>query len=119
MHQVIEAMINEAGQVFLKQPARFPEARRALVIILDDSTLPPETVSGRPTPGELRSEGATRYRIESALVAGGMGQTFIGTDTQSGRTVCIKRLRDGIRSNVIDQEWRSLARVNSRYVVRF
>ena len=117
MHQVLEAMIDETGQVLLKQPARFPQARRALVIVLDDSTLPAD-VETRPGAAaehqnQDQNQGTGRYRIDKPLQAGGMGQTFVGTDTHSGRTVCIKRLRSGIRSNLIDQEWRSLARVDS------
>src|SRR5262245_419884 len=41
MHQVIEALVDEAGRVFLVEPVRFLEKRRALVIVLDDT--PPWT----------------------------------------------------------------------------
>src|SRR5262249_13447216 len=66
-----------------------------------------------------QSEGVTRYRIDRPLGEGGMGQAFVGTDLQTGRTVCVKRLRPGVRGELIVQEWRSLSRVDSRYVVRF
>jgi hypothetical protein len=36
MNQQVEAIIDEKGQVRLLKPLRFPTARRALVLILDD-----------------------------------------------------------------------------------
>lgn len=119
MHQVIEALIDETGRVFLTEPVRFADKRRALVIVLDDTA----TVDPNPTkssvPSTKPSEPACRYRVERPLGAGGMGQTFLGTDLQAGRTVCIKQLRPGLGSQLIVQEWRSLSRVDSRFVVRF
>jgi serine/threonine-protein kinase len=116
MHQVLEALIDENGRVFLAEPALFAGTRRALVIVLDDGTAPP--ITRTPVPCQ-QSEGVTRYRIERPLGEGGMGQAFVATDLQTGRTVCVKRLRPGLREELIVQEWRSLSRVDSRYVVRF
>src|SRR4051812_43567803 len=116
--QVLEALVDEAGRVFLHEPARFARPRRALLIVLDDEMTPAPNRIPAFIPG-LQHEGARRYRIDQPLGAGGMGQTFLGTDTHTGRTVCIKRLRAGFRNEIIVQEWRSLSRVDSPYVVRF
>jgi serine/threonine protein kinase len=119
MHQVIEALIDETGRVFLAEPIRLPEKRRALLIVLDDTTTVDPFRTKSFVPNATPSEDECRYRIERPLAAGGMGQAFVGTDLQTGRTVCIKRLRPGLRGEVLVQEWRSLSRVDSRYVVRF
>jgi serine/threonine-protein kinase len=116
MHQVLEALIDENGRVFLAEPARFAGSRRALVIVLDEGTAPAATRTYVPRE---QGEGASRYRIDRPLGVGGMGQAFVGTDITTNRTVCIKRLRPGVRGEHIVQEWRSLSRVDSRYVVRF
>jgi serine/threonine protein kinase len=118
MHQVLEALVDEAGRVYLSEPVRLTERRRALVIVFDE-----ESSLGQIQTGNLHAGvsivGAARYRIDRPLGQGGMGQTFVGTDIHSGQTVCIKRLRPGMRGALIVQEWHSLSRVDSRFVVRF
>jgi serine/threonine protein kinase len=118
MHQVIEAVIDETGRVFLTEPVRFPEKRRALVIVLDD-TAAVDPFRTNSVPSTKASEGGFRYRIDRPLGAGGMGLTYLGTDLQTGQTVCIKQLRPDLGSALILQEWKSLSRVDSRFVVRF
>lgn len=119
MHQVIEALVDKTGRVFLSQPVEFSEIRRALVIVLDNSPPldPYRTKSFESGISSIEAE--CRYRIEKPIAAGGMGQAFLGTDLQTGRIVCIKRLRPDLRGDILIHEWRSLSRVDSRYVVRF
>ncbi len=45
MSQNVEAIIDEQGQVRLLRPLRFPTARRAMVMILDDDPLESARVS--------------------------------------------------------------------------
>jgi hypothetical protein len=45
MNQSVEAIIDEQGQVRLLRPLRFPTARRAMVMILDDDPLESARVS--------------------------------------------------------------------------
>lgn len=40
MYQAFEATIDALGNIRLKESLQLPEARRALVIVLDDSTQP-------------------------------------------------------------------------------
>ena len=49
MSQNVEAIIDEQGQVRLLRPLRFPTARRAVVMILDDDPLESARVS-EPAP---------------------------------------------------------------------
>ncbi len=51
MSQNVEAIIDEQGQVRLLRPLRFPTARRAVVMILDDDPLESVRVS-EPTLAE-------------------------------------------------------------------
>lgn len=118
MHQVLEALIDETGRVFLAEPTRFAGIRRALVIVLADAPAAAPDRTRTYTP-EQPAEGAARYRIDRPLGEGGMGQAFVGSDLRTGRAVCVKRLRFGVRDTIIAQEWQSLARVDSPYVVRF
>ncbi|MBS0265542.1 MAG: serine/threonine protein kinase [Planctomycetes bacterium] len=119
MNQVIEALIDETGRIFLTEPVQTTVKRRALVIVLDDETLVGPYQGKTFVPNAPPRESNSRYRIERPLAAGGMGQAFVGTDDQTGRKVCIKRLRPDTQSEILVQEWRSLSRVDSRYVVRF
>ncbi|HRG55997.1 MAG TPA: hypothetical protein PLG56_08165 [Lacunisphaera sp.] len=45
MSQSVEAIIDEQGEVRLLRPLRFPTARRAMVVILDDDPLESARVS--------------------------------------------------------------------------
>lgn len=110
MHKVIEAMIDETGRVLLSEPFHSEQRQRALVIVLDD-----DTIANSANPNNAVS----RYELGTQLGAGGMGEAFVGKDRQSGQKVCIKRLRPGLGYHLLDQEWRSLARVESKYVVRY
>lgn len=116
MHQVIEAIIDELGRVILSEPLELSGNRRALVIVLDDSAISPSSTR-HWLPGALQSEGVNRYRIEKPLSTSGMGEAFIGTDLQSRRTVCIKRLRPIMRNGTVARVCRTHARVQSKYVV--
>ena len=51
MSQKVEAIVDETGQVRLLKPLRFPTARRAIVLILDDDPLESARVS-EPALGE-------------------------------------------------------------------
>jgi serine/threonine protein kinase len=115
MHRVIEAIVDDTGAVRLTEPIAPVTSRRALVILLPET--PAETERGSATY-DARPAGQ-RYRIERALGEGGMGETFLATDVQSGKPVCVKRLRRGIPSAILTQEWRTLTRVISSYVVRY
>lgn len=118
MHQVLEALIDETGRVFLAEALRPGGKRRALVIVLDDATVADPPPAKNPDPEAKPPDLHRRYRIERPLAAGGMGEAFVGTDLQTARPVCIKRLRPGVRREILVQEWRSLSRVDSRFVVR-
>ncbi len=119
MHEVIEAVIDETGQIVSTKPLRFSQPRRAFIIILDETNDPAsaETLTYVPTPP--LSEGVGRYRIDRMLRDGGMSHVFTGTDLQSGQDVCIKHLRSNLHSSLIVQEWHTLARIDSPHVVRF
>jgi serine/threonine-protein kinase len=119
MYQVLEALIDETGRVFLSEPVRFPEKRRALVIVLDDTTTRDPYGTRSFDPGTKSTDGPSRYRIDRPLGAGGMGQTFLGVDLQTRHTVCIKQLRPGLGNQLLVQEWQSLSRIDNPYVVRF
>lgn len=119
MHHALEAVVDETGRVTLAGPLPpLAGPRRALVVILDGEPAAPPTGT-HTVVSDGRTPTAPRYRIDRPLGAGGMGETFVGTDLATGAAVCIKRLRPGVRDEVLAQEWRSLARVDSRYVVRF
>lgn len=142
MHRVIEAIVDESGRVFLMEPLGVAGKRRALLVVLDEPPLtvrddgetyfppavptpplprppPPPPPLTRPAPqSPLTTAGPTRYRLERPLGEGGMGRTFVATDLHTGRAVCVKRLRPGVRTELIVQEWQSLARLESPHVVR-
>ncbi len=114
MHHTLEAIVDETGRVTLAEPVPpLTGSRRALLIILDNEPATLSTVASGGRGAE------SQYRIDRALGSGGMGEAFVGTNLATGGAVCIKRLRPGVRDEVLTQEWRSLSRVDSRYVVRY
>jgi eukaryotic-like serine/threonine-protein kinase len=48
-----------------------------------------------------------------------MGETFVAIDLERDEKVCIKRLRPDFARELLVQEWRSLARIDSPFVVRY
>lgn len=120
MHQVFEALIDEEGHVTLREPPRFISTRRALVIVLNETIMLP---SPAPVSTQVdRRAGIApqaRYRLGHCLGRGGMGETYLGEDTQTGQSVCIKRLHRHVPSHMIEHELRSLSRIMSPYVVRY
>src|SRR5262249_11401598 len=124
-NRALEAVVYPDGHVRLLTDLQLPEECRALVLILNEPPAEIPTRSDAPHAGrssalscEERDVWPPHHRVSRQIAAGGMGVTFQGQDERNGRVVCIKRLHAGIRKNSLLQECRSLARLDSPYIVR-
>ena len=53
----------------------------------------PPTQPGAPGPSERYADDAHRYRLDSRIATGGMGEVWRATDTALGREVAVKLLK--------------------------
>jgi serine/threonine protein kinase len=119
MLRSVEAIIDEAGNVRLLDDVQLEGPRRAIVTILDE---PPITVTIHPSRPEdsfqTVAHWGTSYDSLRLLGRGGMGETFLARDKQSGSLVCVKQLLPEVDPRSLLQECRALARLTHPNIVR-
>jgi serine/threonine-protein kinase len=99
-----------------------PDLRREVELLLSQNSTedricePPSSEPSEVSPGEI-ALGAQlgRYRIESLLGAGGMGQVFRARDTRLDRSVAIKVLHQEFSSR-FEREARAIAALNHPHI---
>ncbi len=116
MPELLEGVIDEFGQITLVQTVHTGCRRRVLVIVLDDASPGAADRSVAPSDTVFTDQ---RYILDKQLGSGGMGETFLGKDSLTNQSVCIKRLRPHFRRATIIQEWQSLSRIQCPNVVRY
>ena len=144
MSETVPAVIDAQGNVRLLAPVHLSEARRALVVILDEAPATPEA-SGAPDSlsdvgtkpnvaaaaggslSDVRTAQASRpsaddwrlrYELVREIGGGGMGETYEALDRVTGRAVCVKRLKPGIDARALEQECRALGRLAHPAIAR-
>jgi serine/threonine protein kinase len=117
-YQTIDAVVEEDGTVRLLAPVRLTGARRAIVTILDEPADAQPGSNAARAAAPAPSDWTSRYQLVHALGRGGMGETFLARDNQTGRAVCIKTLLPSVDARALSQECRALARLNHDGIVR-
>lgn len=116
MPRTVDAIVDEHGNVRILGPVALPEARRAILTILDE----PANVEATPNAAVDDSvvPWGARYEPIRLIGEGGMGRVHLARDRMTGAMVCVKELRGNTRTSALQQECRALARLHHPSILR-
>jgi hypothetical protein len=117
MVRTVKAVIDPQGNVRLLEALTLPEARQALVTILDEAPPLPTTGPG-PAPESRPADWRAHYHPIRRIGQGGMGETYLAVEILTGKAVCVKSLLPTIDQRSLLQECRALAKLHHPAIVR-